>query len=262
MTQASEPTQSVHLEVRRGTAWVTVETDRPGNNMTTADYLQLRDQLRAATSNRDVRVAVLTGKPEFSVGGDWARHRERDSADFREHLGLLMEISMIVRTMGKPLIAAVRGRCTGGMHQLALLADLTIASENASFGQHGCKTGSFPAFWGTQLLPLAVGEKKAREIVFMSWEYTAVEALSMGLCNRVVPDQELEEEVLRWCLRLLEMSPRSLRFAKTSLNHNSDLNWSGVWEAREALAEFAGTPEWERSIATYLEEGGSAEAEA
>jgi 1,4-dihydroxy-2-naphthoyl-CoA synthase len=140
------------------------------------------------------------------------------------------------------------------MNQVALLADLTIASETAKFGQYGMRSGSLPALWGLQLLPLTVGEKRAREIVYMCWEHDAAEALQMGLVNRVVPDAGLEAEVERWCDRLLEMSPRSLRFAKSSLNLGSDMRSSGVWQTRDALAEFAGTEEHKEAIASYIEQ--------
>src|SRR3712207_6244929 len=139
------------------------------------------------------------------------------------------------------------------MNQVALLDALTIASGNARFGQHGARLGSLPSLWGTQLLPLAVGEKKAREIVFMCWEYSAEEALSMGLVNRVVEDAELEAEVRRWTERLLEMSPRSLRFAKTSLNFGSDLHAAGVWHGRDALAEWAGSEEQREAVESWRE---------
>ena len=185
--------------------------------MRTDAYTDLLAAVRACASDREVRVVVLTGDgPNFSVGGDHRRHRERDAHDFRVHIGILLDIASSMRTMGKPVIAAVRGRCTGGMNQVALLCDLTIASDTSRFGQYGARSGSLPSVWGTQLLPLAVGEKRAREMVMMCWDYSAAEALEMGLVNRVVPDGDLETEVRRWSDRLLEMSPRSLRFAKTS----------------------------------------------
>ena len=244
--------QFVDCSLRDQVAYIEVGTGNPGNMMGTDTYTDLYQAVRWAASERGARVVVISGKPNFSIGGDWAAHKQRDVQSFRDHLALLFDISLKMRTSGKPIIAMVRGRCTGGMHQLAAICDLTIASENAVFGQHGCRTGSFPAFWGTQLLPLLVGEKRAREIVFMSWDYTAQEALQMGLANRVVPDDQLEAEVERWCERLKEMSPRSLRIAKTSLNYGSDQHWAAVWHARDALAEFSGTDEWKEAIDSYL----------
>lgn len=246
--------ESMTCELKEGVVRIVVATGRDANRMTTGTYEELHTCLRWAGSQRGARVVVLTGEPDFSAGGDWELHRVRDRQNFRDHLLLLFDISVAMRTMGPPIIAAVRGRCTGGMHQVSLLADLTLASDDAVFGQHGCRTGSWPIFWGTQLLPRIVGEKKAREIVYMSWEYSATEALQIGLCNRVVPKEELGEEVGRWCERIKLASPRSLRFAKTSLNVGSDLNWAGIWQARDALAEFAGSEEWNEAIDSYLEE--------
>jgi 1,4-dihydroxy-2-naphthoyl-CoA synthase len=245
---------SVEARLERGAAWLRIGTGRPENQMTTDTYRDLLAAAHWAADEPAVRMVVLVGAGEdFSVGGDHARHRDRTVDDFRAHLAVLLELATTLRTMGKPVLAAVRGRCTGGMNQVALIADLTIASRTARFGQHGARLGSMPSLWGTQLLPLAVGEKKAREIVFMCWEYTADEAREMGLVNRVVADDELEAETRRWCERLLEMSPRSLRFAKTSLNFGSDLHAAGVWHGRDALAEWAGSPEQREAVDSYLE---------
>jgi enoyl-CoA hydratase/carnithine racemase len=253
-TPETQPFGSVEAVLERGVATLRIGTGRPENQMTTDTYRDLLAATRWAADEPRVRVLVLAGAgADFSVGGDHARHRERDVHDFRAHLSILLELATSLRTNGKPVIAAVRGRCTGGMNQVALLADLTIASENARFGQHGARLGSLPSIWGTQLLPLVVGEKRAREIVFMCWEYSAEEARQLGLVNRVVPDDELETEVRRWADRLLEMSPRSLRIAKTSLNFGSDLHAAGVWHGRDVLAEFAGTAEQREAVDSYLE---------
>lgn len=245
---------SVVVELKRAVATLRIGTGRTENQMTTDTYRDLLAALRWSAEQPRVRVVVLTGAgPDFSVGGDHARHAQRDVHDFRAHLSLLLEIATVMRTMGKPVIAAVRGRCTGGMNQVALLADLTLAGRSARFGQHGARLGSLPSVWGTQLLPLAVGEKRARELVFMCWEYDAAQAHEMGLVNRVVDDDQLEAEVRRWCDRLLEMSPRSLRFAKTALNFGSDLHAAGVWHGRDALAEWAGSAEQREAVASHLE---------
>lgn len=252
-TQQPQDLQSMTCELDAGIVRITFRTGLSDNKMTTASYEELLACIRWAGSHRDCRVIVLKGEPNFSAGGDWALHRERDAQNFRDHLSLLFDISIQMRTCGRPVVAAIQGKCTGGMHQIAAISDLAIAAEGSSFGQHGCRTGSYPIFWGTQLLPRLVGEKKAREMIFMSWEYTAEEALDMGLVNRVVAPEDLDAEVTRWCERLKEASPRSLRFAKTSLNTGSDDLYTGVWHARDALAEFTHTDEWYEAIDSYLE---------
>lgn len=254
MAAAPPVLPSVTTDLARGVATLRIGTARAENQMTTDTYRDLLAAAHWAADEPAVRIVVLTGDgSDFSVGGDHARHRERDVHDFRAHLAILLELATVMRTMGKPIIAAVRGRCIGGMNQVALLADLTLASTTAVFGQHGARLGSLPSLWGTQLLPLAVGEKRAREIVFMCWEYSAHEAQTIGLVNRVVEDSALEAEVRRWTERLLEMSPRSLRFAKTSLNLGSDLHSAGVWHGRDALAEWAGSAEQGEAVDSYLE---------
>lgn len=231
---------------------VTITLNRPDidNKMTTQTYQEVREALRSAEADEEAGVVVLTGAgtKAFSVGGDFGAHKARTPANFRRHLGVLMDVAMLIRNCGKPVIAAVNGLCFGGAHQMVLLCDLTIAAENARFGQHGVRRGTAPIFWGTQILPRIVGEKRAREIAFLCFEYDAQEALRMGLVNKVVPQAELMAETRRWCDRLLEMSPTGLRIAKTSLNYGSDLHYSGVWHAREMLAMVAGTPEFAEAV--------------
>ena len=247
--------EDIRYQVDRGVAYIVLSRPERNNMLTTATYRELLEAFRAAEADGSVGVVVLTAEGEvFSVGGDFSVHRRRTKSDFRQHLGLLMEIATKIRTLGKPVIAAVNGPCFGGAHQLVLLCDLTIASETARFGQHGVRRGTAPIFWGTQLLPRIVGEKRAREIVFLCREYTADEAHAMGLVNKVVPRDRLMEEVRAWCDELLHMSPRGLRLAKVSLNAASDMLYSAIWHAREFLSDAAGSDELSEGVAA-LEEG-------
>lgn len=234
----------------RGVVTITLNRPEADNTMTTRTYLEVREALRAAEADEEAGVLVLTGagSKAFSVGGDFQAHKARTPANFRRHLGVLMDVAVLIRNCGKPVIAAVNGLCFGGAHQMVLLCDLTIAAENARFGQHGVRRGTAPIFWGTQLLPRIVGEKRAREIAFLCFEYDAQEALRMGLVNKVVPQEELMAETRRWCDRLLQMSPTGLRIAKTSLNYGSDQHYAGVWHAREMLAMVAGTAEFAEAV--------------
>lgn len=128
-----------------------------------------------------------------------------------------------MRNLRIPLIAAVNGYCIGGGNELNVFCDLTIASDRAKFGQAGPRVGACPVWGGTQLLPRIVGEKKAREMIYLCRLYDAHEAERMGLVNAVVPHDQLYAEVERWCRELLDKSPQSLRLAKLSLNFESDL---------------------------------------
>ena len=162
-------------------------------------------------------------------------------------------LSMVMRGCGKPVIARVRGFAIGGGNELNLLCDLTVASEDSTFGQVGPTMGSVPIWWGTQMLPRLVGEKRAREIVMLCERYTAAEALAMGWINKVVPAQELDEAVDAWCRRLLEMSPQALRVAKLSLNYESDQLWPSVLHGYQMISFIHGTDEFHEGAQAFLE---------
>lgn len=245
--------QDVLYEMDDRVAWVIINRPQAGNGLTSATYSLLAEMLHRAEADPEARVVVLTGAGDthFSGGGDTKHHKRRTSNNLRLHLGKLAEVSMAIRNMGKPTIAAVNGRAIGGGHQLQLLCDISIASESAVLGQDGSKRAAAPFFWGLQLLSLYVGEKKAREMCILSREYPASEALEMGLVTAVVPHSELRSEVRRWADELLALDPESLRAWKTALNHPTDLNYPALFEGREMLALFAGTAEWKLGNAAY-----------
>jgi 1,4-dihydroxy-2-naphthoyl-CoA synthase len=159
-----------------------------------------------------------------------------------------------MRDVGKPVIAAINGDAVGGGHELHLLADLSIAAEHARFGQVGPRVGSVPVLGGTQLLQRVVGEKRAREMVYMCRLYSAAQALQMNLVNAVVPKEDLANEVERWCQELLDKSPQALRVAKMSMNHAADLDIYGSYtHGAELLCLNYETPEYKEGPAAFLE---------
>ena len=160
---------------------------------------------------------------------------------------------MAIRACGKPVIAAVNGRAIGSGNQLQLLCDLAIASDRAVFGQHGSKRAGAPMFWGTTLMSMFVGERKAREIIFLSREYSAQQALEMGLVNAVVPHDRLYPEVDKWCDEVLEMSPTSLRILKTSMNAKSDAMYPSLFHARDLIDLFSDAPERMEGTRAWVE---------
>ncbi|MFN3076933.1 MAG: enoyl-CoA hydratase-related protein [Alphaproteobacteria bacterium] len=173
--------------------------------------------------NDEVGVIVLTGAGDraFCTGGDQSAHD--GSYDGRGTIGIpLEELHSVLRDVPKPVVARVQGYAIGGGNVLALLCDLTIASDRAIFGQVGPKVGSVDPGWGTAFLARAVGEKRAREIWYLCRRYSAAEALAMGLCNTVVPHDQLDAEVERWCRDMLAMSPTALAIAKRSFNAASE----------------------------------------
>ena len=162
-------------------------------------------------------------------------------------------LALVMRGCGKPIIARVRGFAVGGGNELQLLCDLTIASTDSKFGQSGPKMGSVPVWWGTQLLPRIVGERKAREIVMLCERIPAEEAVTLGLINRAVPAEDLDAAVDEWCQRLLSLSPQALRVAKISLNFESDQLWASVQHGQQMINFIHGTEEFHEGTSAFLE---------
>ena len=170
-------------------------------------------------------MVILTGDgPDaFCSGGD---QRVRGQGGYVGADGVprlnVLDLQMRIRYLPKPVVAMVAGYAIGGGHILHLVCDLTIAADNARFGQTGPRVGSFDAGFGSSYLARIVGQKKAREIWFLCRQYGADEALAMGLVNKVVPLAELERETVQWCREMLELSPMALRFLKSALNADCD----------------------------------------
>ncbi|MCL5935423.1 MAG: enoyl-CoA hydratase-related protein, partial [Firmicutes bacterium] len=192
----------------------------------------------------EIGVIVLTGAGDraFCVGGDATEVSER--AGYSEGmLPAAARLHELIRSAPQPVIAAVNGYAIGGGHVFHLICDLTIASENARFGQVGPRVGSFDAAFGSLYLACVVGEKKAREVWYLCRQYTAREALEMGLVNTVVPHDKLEEEVDRWCQEILEKSPTAIRYMKASFNVATDFIISLQKMAYGAAWMYYQTPE-------------------
>ncbi|MFC1492165.1 enoyl-CoA hydratase-related protein [Nitrospinota bacterium] len=203
-------------EKRDGVATITYNRPELGNRVTTKTMEDLPIPLLDAEGDDSIGVVVITGagREAFCVGGDWKVHRDRSQTNFRQHLAKALHVYTIIRNLGKPVICAVNGRAEAGGNQIAAVCDFTIAAEHAVFCQHGMKRGSAPFLWGIQMLPLIIGEKRAKEMLILSREYTAQEAYEIGLVNKVVPYEDLYAETDRWCQNLLDLSPQSVRLAK------------------------------------------------
>jgi len=174
--------------------------------------------------DRDVGAIVLTGAGEkaFCTGGDQSGHDGQYDGE-RGVIGMpIDEVHSVIRDVPKPVVAKVRGYAIGGGNVLATICDLTVAAESAIFGQVGPKMGSVDPGFGTAYLSRVVGEKKAREIWFLCRRYSAQEALDMGLVNHVVPEEQLDAEVDRWCAELVQRSPTAIAIAKRSFNADTE----------------------------------------
>ena len=214
--------RDILYEERDGVATITFNRPEVLNAFRMGTYEEVTDAIHRAGWNKSVGVIVLTGLGRaFGVGGD-SSDKKSDRAG-RGTLGVPVEaLHAAIRDVPKPVIAKVRGYAIGGGNVLVTLCDLTIASDNALFGQVGPKVGSVDPGYGTAYLARIVGEKKAREIWYLCRKYTAAEALAMGLINKFVPDAELDAEVDKWCAEIMQMSPTALAIAKRSFNADSE----------------------------------------
>lgn len=217
--------KEIKYEKYQGVAKVTINRPEVHNAFTPLTVQEMIDAFADARDDSSIGVIVLTGEGEkaFCSGGDQSvrGHGGYVGDDQVPRLNVL-DLQRLMRTIPKPVIAMVNGYAIGGGHVLHVVSDLTIASENARFGQTGPKVGSFDAGYGAGYLARMVGHKRAREIWYLCRQYTAAEAYEMGMVNTVVPLEDLEKETLQWCEEILEKSPTALRFLKASFNADTD----------------------------------------
>jgi 2-ketocyclohexanecarboxyl-CoA hydrolase len=240
---------------RRGSAeWITIDRPERMNAFRGRTCDELIHALQRAAWDRDVAAIVLAGAGDkaFCTGGDQSAHEGQ--YDGRGTIGLPMEeLHAAIRDAPKPVIARVQGYAIGGGNVLCTLCDLTIASERAVFGQVGPKVGSVDPGYGTALLARVVGEKKAREMWYLCRRYSAAEALAMGLVNAVVPHDQLDAEVQRWCDEIGQRSPTAIAIAKRSFNmdtaHQAGIAGMGLY----ALKLYYGTDESREGVRAFNE---------
>jgi len=215
----------IRYETAEGIAKLTISRPEVRNAFRPRTLYELRDAFERARDDPGVGVVILTGEgtEAFCSGGD-QRIRGDDGYVGDDGVGRLnvLDLQVQIRRLPKPVVAMVAGYAIGGGHVLHVVCDLTIAADNARFGQTGPKVGSFDGGYGSGLLARMVGQKKAREIWFLCDQYDADEALQMGLVNKVVPLARLEIETVAWCRKMLAKSPLALRMLKASLNAADD----------------------------------------
>jgi naphthoate synthase len=215
----------IRYQTAEGIAKITICRPEVRNAFRPTTLFELSAAFELARDDPTVGVVVLTGEgtEAFCSGGD---QRIRGDDGYLDERGVgrlnVLDLQIQIRRLPKPVVAMVAGYAIGGGHVLHLVCDLTIAADNARFGQTGPRVGSFDGGYGMGLLARTVGRKKAAEIWFLCEQYDAAQALAMGLVNTVVPLAELEPETLRWCRRMLTMSPLALRLLKAGLNADTD----------------------------------------
>lgn len=230
-----------------GIAKITINRPDVRNAFRPQTVKELKRAFDDARDDEHVGVVILTGagNDAFCSGGD---QKVRGEGGYVGNDGIprlnILDVQRQIRTLPKPVVAMVAGYAIGGGHVLHLLCDLTIAADNARFGQTGPRVGSFDGGYGASYMARIVGQKKAREIWFLCRQYDAKQALDMGLVNAVVPLAELERETVRWCREMLENSPTAIRFLKAALNADCD--------GQAGLQELAGSA----TLLFYMSEEG------
>ena len=208
-----------------GIAKVTINRPEVRNAFRPLTVEEMLDAFAICRDNPEIGVVILTGEGEkaFCSGGD---QRVRGTGGYVGNDGVprlnVLDLQKAIRSLPKPVVAMVAGYAVGGGHVLHVVCDLTIAADNARFGQTGPRVGSFDGGLGSSYLARIIGQKKAREIWFLCRQYDAAEALEMGLVNKVVPYQDMETETLQWCREMLQHSPLALRCLKAALNADCD----------------------------------------
>jgi naphthoate synthase len=254
------------LDDATGIAKITINRPEVRNAFRPETVVELSDAFTRAREDLDVGVIILTGEgPDaFCSGGDQRVRGQRGgyvsgadptNAGRHEAVGRfeVTDLHVQIRRLPKPVVAMVAGYAVGGGHVLHVVCDLTIAADNARFGQTGPKVGSFDGGFGATVLSRLVGPKKAKEIWFLCRQYDAHEALRMGLVNTVVPLDELEQETVKWCREMLSLSPFALRMLKASFNADED-GLAGIQQlAHDANLLFYMSEEAQEGRNAYLE---------
>lgn len=246
----------IKFEFFEGIAKITINRPRVYNAFRPETNMQMLEAMNICRERNDIGVVVLTGAGDkaFCSGGD---QNVKGIGGYISENGVprlnVLDLHKAIRSLPKPVIAMVNGYAIGGGHVLHVVCDLTIASENAKFGQTGPKVGSFDGGFGSSYLARHVGQKKAREIWFLCNQYTAEEAEKMGMVNKVVPLNMLEDTTVEWCQTILKRSPLAVRMIKRSLNAELD-GQTGIMElAGDATLMFYLTEEAQEGKHAFLE---------
>ena len=217
--------EDIWYDTMEGIARVTINRPEVRNAFRPTTLFELSHAFNVARDDPEIGVIILTGAGDeaFCSGGD---QRIRGDDGYRDPAGIgrlnVLDLQVQIRRTPKPVIAMVAGYAIGGGQVLHLVCDLTVAADNARFGQTGPRVGSFDGGYGSGLLARTVGQKKAREIWFLCEQYDAQQALEMGLVNKVVPLERLEEETVAWARKMLQHSPLALRMIKAAMNAADD----------------------------------------
>ncbi len=247
--------EGIIYEAKDGVATVTINYPDRLNSLGDDDWLALAHAVERADADREIGAIVLTGAGDrsFCAGGYLADIANFDFERSRAVYRNSGKAFFAIRKARQPVIAAVNGFAIGGGNEIVIACDLAIASDHAKLGQVGPKVGSTPIWGATNLQAINIGEKKAKEMVFMCRQYTAAEACELGWINKVVPHAELMAEVGRWCEEILDKSPLYIELSKVSANTWWDMMQPSISHGEQFLMHNAGTPQNLEGARAFME---------
>ena len=247
--------KEILFEVENDVAWISINRPEVLYAFREQTLDELTKAVRSTREDPGIVAAVITGAGEraFSAGGDFHAMMKLNRANALHWNDRMLGLAMAIRGLPIPVIAMVHGHCMGGGHELALWCDLVISADDGVFGQSGARVGACPTVGATQYIPRLIGERLAKEMIFLCRAFSAEEAVQIGLINRVVPKAELKKATLDWCQKIKGYSGQSIRSTKKSLNFESDELYASWQHGMELLAEIWGSEESLEGMNAFLE---------
>lgn len=243
------------FEVKDDVAWITINRPDVMNAFREQTLDEITDAVKATREDASIVCAVITGAGDkaFSAGGDFHAMMKLNRSNAAHWNDRMLGLAMAIRGVPIPVIAMVHGYCMGGGHELALWCDLVISADDGVFGQTGAKVGACPTVGATQYIPRLIGDRLAKEMIFLCRTFKAAEAVEIGLINKVVPKAKLLEETEAWCQQMKGYSGQTLRATKKSLNFEADELYASWQQGMELLAEIWGSEESLEGMNAFME---------
>jgi len=247
--------KEILFEVKDDVAWITINRPEVMNAFREQTLDELIHAVKSTREDASLVAAVISGAGDraFSAGGDFHAMMKLNRANALHWNDRMLGLAMAIRGVPIPVIAMVHGPCMGGGHELALWCDLVISAEDGIFGQTGARVGACPTVGATQYIPRLIGDRLAKEMIFLCRRFTAEEAVQIGLINRVVPKADLRKETEAWCQQIKGYSGQTIRATKKSLNFESDELYASWQQGMELLAEIWGSEESLEGMNAFLE---------
>lgn len=244
----------ISYEVRDNVAWLTIERPEVKNAFREQTLDEIAEAANSTREDPTIAALVISGSGgAFSAGGDFHAMMKLNKANSYMWNDRMMNVAMTLRNLPIPVIAMVEGPCVGGGHELMLWCDLVITAEDATFGQTGARVGACPTVGATQYIAKLIGERRAKEMIFLCKTYTGKEAAEIGLANIAVPAEELRAKVEEVCRQIVGYSSATIRATKVSLNFDSDALYPSWQHGMELLANIWGTEESLEGMNAFLE---------